>query len=447
MITFEVTGIASRNRMRCPHADRLGRRGFDEPVTRWRCAPRCVSNRCAAGTPTPRPSACWICSARGSGGLRPSAASSGSTPTAMVPGFGSHRGRAAAAVQLRLRGDRVEVPARVAGRDHSLQFLSADQFHPGTSGFSVQQIPWDREGRLRHAGGRLAGPDGCFPGAGFVRLRHDTVAALVTKVRARTARPRQRRGSRPGVRSRGGAVTAWESARAVADAVLYEGYLLYPIARPRTAIGPAGSSACWVRWRGRRGLGEDDRMSAQFLTRDATTLDPDGAVCSCSTAACERRPPGGGYVPVAELVTATGSLLAWDEAVECELHCGPVDPLPKERACFRSRWPPASTSRTSTAGAWYGNADRSTVNWRCRWTDPPVQRITVTLRNTGPPAISRRRRDGAVDDRHASDRFHRRSFRLAAGAARRRGATTRPAANSTAASRCWPARRNAKTCC
>ena len=58
----------------------------------------------------------------------------------------------------------------------------------------------------------------------------------------------------------------WDRARAIADAVLYEGYLLYPY-RATSAknqsrwqfgvVGPPGASDA--------GVGEDDSLAAQFL--------------------------------------------------------------------------------------------------------------------------------------------------------------------------------------
>ncbi|HNM83039.1 MAG: hypothetical protein U0Q20_09855 [Mycobacterium sp.] len=186
-------------------------------------------------------------------------------------------------------------------------------------------------------------------------------------------------------------MTAWESARAVADAVLYEGYLLYPYRatsdRNRSrwqfgVLGPPGAADA--------GLGEDDRMSAQFLTRDATTLDLTVRFLQLQHRRAERRTPGGGYVPVAELVTATGSLLAWDEAVECELHCGPVD-LASEGTCMFPVTVAAGVDVEDLDGGRLVR-ERRPVHGELAVsvdTDPPVQRITVTLRNTGPPAISK----------------------------------------------------------
>lgn len=60
--------------------------------------------------------------------------------------------------------------------------------------------------------------------------------------------------------------TGWDRARAVADAVLYEGYLLYPYRATSGknqsrwqfgVLGPSGAAEA--------GIGEDDTMSAQFV--------------------------------------------------------------------------------------------------------------------------------------------------------------------------------------
>ena len=62
----------------------------------------------------------------------------------------------------------------------------------------------------------------------------------------------------------------WDRARAVADAVLYEGYLLYPYrANSRKnqsrwqfgVLGPQGAADA--------GIGEDDTLSAQVLVRSS----------------------------------------------------------------------------------------------------------------------------------------------------------------------------------
>ncbi|MGH3555634.1 MAG: hypothetical protein ACRDT5_24190, partial [Mycobacterium sp.] len=65
----------------------------------------------------------------------------------------------------------------------------------------------------------------------------------------------------------------WDRARAVADAVLYEGYLLYPYhgtSRKNQSrwqwgvLGPPGAAEA--------GIGEDDSLSAQFLVDGADAI-------------------------------------------------------------------------------------------------------------------------------------------------------------------------------
>ncbi len=159
-------------------------------------------------------------------------------------------------------------------------------------------------------------------------------------------------------------MTDWESVRAVADAVLYEGYLLYPYRatsdRNRSrwqfgVIGPPGAAAA--------GFGEDDRLSAQFLLRDASTLTLVVRFLHLQHRRAEQRTPAGEHLPVAQLATPTGSWMTWDEAVECEFSFGPfaIWPKPPSGHC-RSPPPPPPMSRTSTVAAWSANANFSPPN-------------------------------------------------------------------------------------
>ena len=71
-----------------------------------------------------------------------------------------------------------------------------------------------------------------YPNTGWVRLGHDTIDALAAYRSARGLLALDDAvtvaAGQPAV-DRGGPMTAdWGRARAVADAVLYEGYLLYP---------------------------------------------------------------------------------------------------------------------------------------------------------------------------------------------------------------------------
>ena len=120
----------------------------------------------------------------------------------------------------------------------------------------------------------------------------------------------------------------WDRARAVADAVLYEGYLLYPYrANSRKnqtrwqfgVLGPAGAAAA--------GIGEDDSLSAQVLV--APRGNPSVSVVvrflQLQHRGVERVVGDGGFEPVEELVSGSQSWLRWDEAVEREISFGPLD--------------------------------------------------------------------------------------------------------------------------
>lgn len=186
-------------------------------------------------------------------------------------------------------------------------------------------------------------------------------------------------------------MTAWESARAVADAVLYEGYLLYPYRatsdRNRSrwqfgVLGPPGAADA--------GLGEDYRMSAQFLLRDATTLDLTVRFLQLQHRRAERRTPGGGYVPVTELLTATGSRLTWDEAAESELHFGPVDLGAADSRVFPITVPAGVDVEDLDGGRLV--RERQPVHGELTVSvgaGNPLRRVTVTVHNTGPPARSK----------------------------------------------------------
>jgi hypothetical protein len=117
----------------------------------------------------------------------------------------------------------------------------------------------------------------------------------------------------------------WDRVRAIADAVLYEGYLLYPYRansrknQSRWQFGVLGPPRAEE-----RGIGENDTMSAQVL------LDGDGAALAVvvrflqlQRRTAERDTGDGLFAPVAELTAGAQQWLTWDEAVERELSFGP----------------------------------------------------------------------------------------------------------------------------
>jgi hypothetical protein len=119
--------------------------------------------------------------------------------------------------------------------------------------------------------------------------------------------------------------SSWDRARAVADAVLYEGYLLYPYRGTSTknqsrwqfgVLGPPGAADA--------GLGEDDTLAAQFPVDGAQAITMVVRFLQLQHRRAERELRGGGFQPVDELTTPSGSWLTWDEAVECEISFGPL---------------------------------------------------------------------------------------------------------------------------
>ncbi len=112
----------------------------------------------------------------------------------------------------------------------------------------------------------------------------------------------------------------WARARAVADAVLYEGYLLYPYRANSEknqsrwqfgVLGPPGAVDA--------GIGEDESLSAQFLIEHGHAITLVVRFLQLQHRGAQRDTGDGRFQPVDELTTDSGSLLSWDEAVEVEL--------------------------------------------------------------------------------------------------------------------------------
>lgn len=119
--------------------------------------------------------------------------------------------------------------------------------------------------------------------------------------------------------------SSWVRARAVADAVLYEGYLLYPYRGTSSknqsrwqfgVLGPPGAAAA--------GLGEDDALAADFLVEGAAEITLVVRFLQLQHRRAERDIGRGEFECVDELATTSGSWLTWDEAVECEVSFGPL---------------------------------------------------------------------------------------------------------------------------
>ncbi|MET1156412.1 MAG: hypothetical protein ABWX72_19680 [Arthrobacter sp.] len=115
-------------------------------------------------------------------------------------------------------------------------------------------------------------------------------------------------------------------ARAVADAVLYEGYLLYPYrassqknqARWQFGIlGPPGAAAA--------GTGEAPDMFADCLLTPGpqAALEVHVRFLQLQRRSAEKRDDDGGFRAVDELTIGAARWLGWDEAVEQEVTLGP----------------------------------------------------------------------------------------------------------------------------
>jgi len=120
----------------------------------------------------------------------------------------------------------------------------------------------------------------------------------------------------------------WDRARTIADAVLYEGYLLYPYransAKNQTrwqfgVLGPEGAADA--------GIGEDDSLSAQVVVEPRTnpTVSVVVRFLQLQHRGVEKDIGGGRFEPAEELSSGSRSWLRWDEAVEREISFGPVD--------------------------------------------------------------------------------------------------------------------------
>ena len=123
-------------------------------------------------------------------------------------------------------------------------------------------------------------------------------------------------------------------ARAVADAVLYEGYLLYPYRASSQKnqsrwqfgiLGPPGAAEA--------GAGEEPGMFTDCLLSPGPQAEVEVHLrfLQLQTRTAEEADDAGNFSPVAELTVGASRWLSWDEAVEQELTLGPfpVAQLPR----------------------------------------------------------------------------------------------------------------------
>ncbi|MGA8330634.1 MAG: hypothetical protein WB777_15225 [Mycobacterium sp.] len=184
----------------------------------------------------------------------------------------------------------------------------------------------------------------------------------------------------------------WARARAVADAILYEGYLLYPYrassSRNRSrwqwgVLGPPGAADA--------GIGEDDTIAAQFLVDGAQAITVTVRFLQLQHRSAERDTGFGDFEPVEELVTPSGSWLTWDEAVEHEESFGPLVLDDSAQPCTLSVTAPGATSIEPVEGGWLVR-DRREVSATLTVgveRDAALQRVSVRIANTGAPAADK----------------------------------------------------------
>jgi hypothetical protein len=183
----------------------------------------------------------------------------------------------------------------------------------------------------------------------------------------------------------------WEQVRAVADAVLYEGYLLYPYRadsqknQSRWQFGVLGPTDA-----ARAEIGEDSALSAQMLVRAQGRPSVSLVVrfLQLQRRTAERRSADHRYEAVDELVTAHQSWLSWDEAIEQEISFGPFDiaDLGTAQTCPIAVPPGADVE--SVEG---GRLVRSRRGLQGELTlacepDDGLLRLSVTVTNTAAPA-------------------------------------------------------------
>jgi hypothetical protein len=177
----------------------------------------------------------------------------------------------------------------------------------------------------------------------------------------------------------------WDRARSIADAVLYEGYLLYPYRASSSknqtrwqfgVLGPAGAADA--------GIGEDDGISAQFLVEGADGIMLVARFLQLQHRSAERDTGSRRYQPVDELTTPSGSWLSWDEAVEVELSFGPFDFAESSGQWTLPITAPSGTDVELVSG---GRLVRTREDICAELTvsvehEGNLSRVTVTVRNT-----------------------------------------------------------------
>jgi hypothetical protein len=177
----------------------------------------------------------------------------------------------------------------------------------------------------------------------------------------------------------------WDRARTIADAVLYEGYLLYPYRASSSknqsrwqfgVLGPTGAAEA--------AFAEDDTLSAQFLVDGDATITVVVRFLHLQHRSVEKSIGDGRFESVDQLQSGTQSWLTWDEAVEQELTFGPLAVVGPEQ-----RWnlPVVASATEHIEQVDGGRLIRSRREVRGTLTlsaerDGGVSRVTAVMRNT-----------------------------------------------------------------
>jgi hypothetical protein len=184
----------------------------------------------------------------------------------------------------------------------------------------------------------------------------------------------------------------WDRARAVADAVLYEGYLLYPYRASSSknqsrwqfgVLGPHGAADT--------GIGEDDTLSAQVLVRSYGVPSVSGVVrfLHLQHRGAERDVGDGRFERVDQLTAGSQMWVSWDEAVECDIKIDPFRVTSLPRTLDISV--PAGSDVEGVEGGRLVRTRRSLHGLVAISAegDGDLLRLTFEVRNTAPPAADK----------------------------------------------------------
>ncbi|MFI6776573.1 hypothetical protein [Nocardia sp. NPDC050412] len=178
---------------------------------------------------------------------------------------------------------------------------------------------------------------------------------------------------------------AMTRARAVADAVLYEGYLLYPYrsdARKNQSrwqfgvLGPRDAAAA--------GFGEDDSLAAECLVRASRATR---ITLTARFLQLQRRTVELDGSARAELIVDGRRWVSWDEATECEITCGPRPLADSTMPIEVPGWQAVEPIPGSTAGMVVRT--RAQIEGTLELTVVPegdYRRVGIRLRNSGAAA-------------------------------------------------------------